>query len=76
MGMINIYVEGSFGQFDYEFKHVSNTYSAMKHGHEYATRQAIDFLENTLLPSAIENDKKCKEQGVEPKEGFKEYENE
>ena len=73
MGMITVKLEGSFNQFDTDLQ-CQALFMAIEHGHEYAVRDAIHFLENTVLPSAIENDEKCAAENVFPREGLKKYE--
>ena len=73
MGLIHIELEGSFNQFDKTLQDQA-IFAAIDHGHEYAVRSAIDFLQNTILPSAIENDKKCAAENVFPEMGLKKFE--
>lgn len=58
-----------FGQFTH-WDNESLDFSAVTHGHERAVRNAIRYMEDDVLTAAIFNDKKCKEKGIEPKDGW------
>lgn len=68
MGLIKIELQGSFatrvpreiserdGNMSGEPVQLYKSYSAMEHGHADAIEAAIDFLQNTVLPKAINLD--------------------
>lgn len=64
MGQIVIDFRGSFD------KKIQQTFSAMEHGHAFAVMQAIQYLQEVQLPSAIAQDTRLKAQGHAPSKGF------
>lgn len=63
MGMITVYLEGSFGNRTKPFR-------AMEGGHAKAIAEAIQYLAEVELPKAIRNDHECHRDGIEPSAGF------
>ncbi len=69
MGFIKIEVGGSFvGKFG--VSSLSETFSAMEHGHADAVARAIEHLSGTVLPRATALDHVLHEQSQTPRGGF------
>ena len=67
MGTIDITFAGSFGAVTSDHR---KTFRAIEHGHVRATRDAIAYLRNEILPQAVVRDAALRKAGEEPREGF------
>ena len=64
MGMITVIVEGSFRHGE------RKGFSAMEYGHAKAVADAIKYLADMVLPSAIQLDHELAAEGERPRSGF------
>lgn len=66
MGILKIEVSGSFPIT------LAKAFMAQEAGHAVAVDNAIRYLQGTVLPASILNDKSCRQDGIVPNDGFEE----
>jgi len=65
MGVLRVHTSGSFASFD-------KTFSAQSKGHAVAVDDAITWLKESVLPTAVAQDLQLRKQGNAPNDEFKE----